>query len=161
MDVVVASEAATDFVVEGSLVLSGARGGLALRLDDDGCGLFIELTPESGQIELQRWGFTRNERHGGMRYAYDVLQSSHRSIPIHVGNPIPFRLLSVGPYVEASFGGEVAIATMTGSPAAGAWGIWVEDGSCTVSDLRWAPMQRPGSAGRREMNPSVEVVSVG
>ena len=137
---------------KGPCTLSGARGGLALRLDDDGCGLFVELTPESGQIVLQRWGFTRHERDGGLRYAYDVLQASHRSTLIDAGNPIPFRLLSVGPYVEASFGGELAIATMTGSPATGSWGFWVEDGSCTARDLRWAPMQRPGSVGRPEMN---------
>jgi beta-fructofuranosidase len=161
MDVLLATYAKTDFIVEGSLVLAGPRGGLALRLNDDGCGLFIELTPESGQIALQRWGLTRNERNGGLRYAYNILQSSHRSTPIDTGNPVPFRLLSVGPYVEASFGGEVAIATMTGSPEAGAWGVWVEDGACSVSDLRWAPMRRPGSVGQLEMNPSVEVVTVG
>ena len=161
MDVLPAASVATDFVVEGSLVLSGARGGLALRLDDDGCGLYVELTPDSRHIALQRWGMTRNGRDGRLRYAFEELQSSHRSAVVDVGNPMPFRLLSVGPYIEASFGGDVAISAMTGNPASGRWSIWVENGSCVASDLRWAPMRRPAGVDAPGVRPAVEASGVG
>jgi hypothetical protein len=161
MDVLPAASVATDFVVEGSLALSGARGGLGLRLDDDGCGLYVELTPDCRHIVLQRWGMTRNTRDGRLRYAFEALQSSHRSVPFDVETPIPFRLLSVGPYIEASFGGEVAISAMTGNPESGRWGIWVEDGTCTASDLRWTQMRCPATMGVPVVHPSLEAASVG
>jgi hypothetical protein len=160
MDVLPAADVAADFVVEGSLSLSGARGGLALRLDDDGCGLYVELSPDSRRIVLQRWGMTRNDRDGLPRYAHEELQSSDRSARVDVGHPVPFRLLSVGPYIEVSFGGDVAISAMTGNPASGRWGIWVEDGRCAAGDLRWAPMRRPASGGSPGGRPSMEASSL-
>jgi beta-fructofuranosidase len=135
-------DAADDVLLEGTMTLTGARGGLALRLDDEACGLYLELLPETSRVTLRRRGIRRTER-GAQRYAYDHLQRANRHEPSTTGTALPFRLLSVGPYVELSLAGEVAIATMTGEPPAGHWGFWVEDGSLAVSNLRCAAMRAP------------------
>ncbi len=156
-----ASPNAADFVLEGTLVLNAGKGGLALRLDEAGNGLYVELALDSRRVSLQHWGTTRHEQDGSHRHAYDELQCTERSEAVATGAAIPFRLLSVGPYLEVAFGGEVALATMTGVPGAGRWGIWVEDGSCLVDDVRWAPMRRPGDVSLSEDGKTEETASGG
>ena len=125
------------------MTLDGARGGLAWRLDNEGSGLYIELAPDTARVSLQRWGTTQREHSEVVRHDFDGLQTVQRRNPLGAGEALPFRLLSVGPYVEVSLAGEVAIATMSGKPRMGKWGFWVEDGSCVVRDLRWAAMRSP------------------
>ncbi len=143
MDVLASATPAGDMMVEGEILLDAARGGLALRLNDDGDGLFIELDPGSREVALQRWGSVTRDEGRSWHHSFDSLQQVRRHEPIERGAAMPFRLLSVGPYIELSLGGEVAIATATGKPAAGNWGIWAEDGSCTLTNARWAPMRQP------------------
>ena len=143
MDVLTAGALADDFVLEGILTLDGARGGLGVRLDAEGNGLYVELAPGSRRVTLQRWGSTRNDHDGTHRHEFDELQAVTLPAQMKAGAAMPIRLLVVGPYVEVSLAGEVAIAAMTGKPRAGAWGMWVEDGSCGLTEARWAPMRRP------------------
>ena len=145
---VLAAPGDDDFVAEGMLTIDGVRGGLALRLDADGNGLYFELTPGSCSAFLQRWNTDRNTIDLSHRHAFAELQRAERATPVVRGEPVTFRLLSVGPYIELSLGGEVAIATMTGCPGANRWGMWVQDGSMHASDLRWAPMRRPDGMER-------------
>jgi beta-fructofuranosidase len=144
MALLVAESSTGDCVVEGLLALSGARGGVALRLDDAGNGLYLELVPGSRRVQLQRWGIRGDERDGSLGPAYEFLQEGERHDPIPDDCEVTVRMMTVGPYVEISLDGEVAIAFMTGSPAAGRWGVWVEDGDCALREARCAPMRRPG-----------------
>jgi beta-fructofuranosidase len=144
MALVAAEAIAGDFVVEGSLVLSGARGGIALRLDDAGNGLYLAMTPGSPRVQLQRWGIRRDERDGSLGPVFEILQEGERHNPIPDGREIALRMMTVGPYVEFALNGEVTVAFMTGTPAAGRWGVWVDDGTCFFREARWAPMRRPG-----------------
>jgi hypothetical protein len=148
MDVLTAKPGADDLVVEGLLTIDGPRGGLALRLDEAGNGLYIELTPGSQSVSLQRWGADHNAIDDSYRHVYGELQRVETAASLVRGEPTPFRLLSVGPYVEVSLGGEVAVATMTGAPGQSRWGVWIQDGSARASDVRWAPMRRPETPGR-------------
>lgn len=147
MDLLTTTLGADDFVVEGLLTIYGPRGGLALRLDDAGSGLYIELTPGSRSVSLQRWGSDHNVIDGSSRHAYVELQRVDMAAPLAGAEPTPFRLLSVGPYVEFSLGGDVAIATMTGASGQSRWGIWIQDGTAHATDVRWAPMRRPAAPG--------------
>lgn len=151
MDVLTCETPTGDMMIEGDILLDAARGGFALRLNDDGDGLYVELVPGSREMALQRWGTMTRDEGRSWRHSFDALQQAPRHEAIARGAAIPFRLLSIGPYIEVSIGGEVAIATATGKPAAGNWGIWAEDGSCVLSNARWAPMRQPGEAGAIEI----------
>jgi hypothetical protein len=56
---------------------------------------------------------------------------------------VPFRLLSVGPYLELELDGEVVLATLTGARLAGRIGVWAEGGLARIADARLSPMRRP------------------
>jgi beta-fructofuranosidase len=130
-----------DMLIEGMMHLDAGRGGLSLRLDDEGSGLYVELTPGARSISLQRWGVRSRDRGSSIGLIYRELQRHERYEPIATGEGLPFRMITSGPYVEVSLGGEIAIATMTGTPRTGQWGFWVEDGSCRLRDVRWAPLK--------------------
>lgn len=132
---------ADDMLFEGTIQLEAARGGLALRLDDDGNGLYVELTSGSSTVSLQRWGVRSRDHGASQGLTYREVQRHTRFAPVEAGGALPFRIITSGPYVEVSLGGEIAIATMTGIPRAGMWGFWVEDGSCWLRNARWAPLK--------------------
>lgn len=163
MDLLAISNEPGDLLVEGTLILDAARGGLGLRLDEAGNGLYLELTPGSRQITLQRWGTRPRDGARSLALTYDVLQRGTLRDPIARGTPLTFRLLSCGPSIEFSLDGDVAIATMTGKPEQGAWGIWAEDGSCIMPEARWAPLRQPehGLATDQYQAEMMEEASIG
>jgi hypothetical protein len=132
---------ADDMLIEGIIQLDAARGGLALRLDAEGNGLYVDLTPGSRSVSLQRWGVRSRDRGASLGLSYRELQKHQRFAPVDASRPLLFRMITSGPYVEVSLGGEIALATMTGTPRAGKWGVWVEDGTCRLRDVRWAPLK--------------------
>ena len=135
---------AHNFQVRGELTLDAARGGLALRVgEDDSSGLFIELTPGSRTVTLQRWGARPRDMGAALGLTYDVLQQAELHESLRAGDPVGFTLLSVGPYVEFSVNDEVVLATVTGRPVSGACGAWVEDGKLDVDDVQWVAMRQP------------------
>ena len=131
-------------IVRGELTLRAARGGLAFRTgDDESSGLYIELTPGSRAVTLQRWG-TRNRDMGAARgLTYDVLQRAELHAPIDSTEPFAFTLLNVGPYVEFSVNDEVVLATMIGDPVEGGCGVWVEGPTSSSSIPRFPPSRWP------------------
>lgn len=143
---------ADDMLIEGTIQIEAARGGLALRLDEDGNGLYVELTPGSRTVSLQRWGVRSRDLGASLGLTYREVQRHNRFAPIEANEALAFRIVTSGPYVEVSFGGEIAIATMTGTPPAGKWGFWVEDGWCRLRDVRWAPLRmlQHGEDGRSD-----------
>lgn len=139
-----AAPPAHDYQVRGDLTLAAARGGLALRVgEDESSGLFIELTPGSRTVTLQRWGVRQRDMGAALGLTYDVLQQAELHAPLRAGEPVPFTLLNVGAYVEFSVNKEVVLATMTGRPANGACGVWMEDGELETNDVQWVAMRQP------------------
>ena len=140
----IASPPAHSYQVRGELTLQAARGGLAFRTgDDESSGLYIELTPGSRAVTLQRWG-TRSRDMGAARgLTYDVLQRAELHAPIDSAEPFAFTLLNVGPYVEFSVNDEVVLATMIGNPVEGGCGVWVEDGELRMARGHWVAMRQP------------------
>jgi hypothetical protein len=139
-----ATPPAHNYQVRGELTMNGARGGLALRVaNDESSGLFIELAPGSRTVMLQRWGTRTRDMDAGLGLTYDVLQQAQLHAPIPTGEPFAFTLLNVGAYVELSVNDEVVLATMTGRPASGASGVWVEDGELRAENVMWVPMRQP------------------
>jgi beta-fructofuranosidase len=135
---------AHNFQMRGELTLDAAHGGLALRVgDDESSGLFIELTHGSRTVTLQRWGTRQRDMGAALGLTFDVLQQAELHEPLRAGDPIAFTLLNVGPYVEFSVNDEVVLATMTGLPAHGACGVWVEDGELRAADVNWVAMRQP------------------
>ncbi|MEZ4561245.1 MAG: hypothetical protein R2853_00705 [Thermomicrobiales bacterium] len=141
-----AAPPAHDFQLRGELRLDAARGGLALRVDDDSSGLYIELTPGSRTVSLQRWGIRLRDMGTSRGLTFDVLQQAELHEPFSAGEPVGMTLLSVGPYVEFSINDEVVLATMTGRPRHGMCGVWVEDGDLHANHARWVAMQQPAPA---------------
>jgi hypothetical protein len=139
-----ASPPAHNFQANGELTLNAARGGLALRVgNDESSGLFIELTPDSRIVTLQRWGTRQRNMGGALGLTYEVLQQAELHEPLRASEPFTFTLLNVGPYVECSINDEVVLATMTGRPADGACGAWVEDGDLVAVNVTWVAMRQP------------------
>ncbi len=143
MDLLAASAPATDARITGVLRLDARHGGLAFRLDDEGGGYEIALRPGSPTIELRTWLPTTEPRDDSRGYRVEILllEDLFRTIPL--GEPVPFSLLMVGPYLEFSLFGEVVLATFSGKRQDGAWGIWAESGAISGHDLAVAPMRRP------------------
>ncbi|MFT4037148.1 MAG: hypothetical protein QM692_03115 [Thermomicrobiales bacterium] len=151
---------AADYTLRGELMLDAARGGIVLRGGDDGSsGLYVELTPGSRAITLQRWGTRPRDMGAALGLTYEVLQTAERPAPLPRGEAVSVGVLTVGPYLEIAINGEVAVATMAGRPEAGHFGLWVEDGAARGA-LSWAPMRRPqpippaDSSISREENPT-------
>jgi hypothetical protein len=135
---------AHNFKVRGELTLEAARGGLAFRMgEDESSGLFIELTPGSRNVTLQRWGTRQRDMGAALGLTYEVLQPAELHEPLRTHQPIAFTLLNVGPYVELSVNGEIVLATMTGCPAYGSCGVWVEDGELRAENVHWVAMRQP------------------
>jgi beta-fructofuranosidase len=135
---------AHNFQVRGELTLEAARGGLAFRMgEDESSGLFIELTPGSRNVTLQRWGTRQRDMGAALGLTYEVLQQAELHEPLRTHQPIAFTLLNVGPYVELSVNGEIVLATMTGCPAYGSCGVWVEDGELRAENVHWVAMRQP------------------
>lgn len=143
MDLLAAAEPVGDARITGNLRLAARHGSLAFRLDDEGGGYEIALRPGSPAVELRKWLPTADARDGDRWYRVETLQreEAHRSVPS--GEPIPFALLMVGPYLEFSLFGEVVLATFSGERQAGPWGIWAESGTVAADGLAVAPMRRP------------------
>jgi hypothetical protein len=74
---------------------------------------------------------------------YETLQQAELHAPLRAGEPIGFTLLNVGPYVEFSVNDEVVLATMTGNPAQGDCGVWMEDGTLDALHGQWVTMRQP------------------
>lgn len=149
MSVLPAAPVAEDVAISGVLRLDAARGGVAMRLDDHGSGLYIELTPGSREVTLQRWDTRPRDLGASTTYRYSELQRATLATPVPADSDIPVHLLCVGPYIEFSLHNEVALAFMTGEPATGNFAIWADDGSCLGRDLRWAAMRRPETIAPR------------
>jgi beta-fructofuranosidase len=143
MDVLAASEPVGDCRISGTLTLDGRHGGLAFRLDGEGGGYELVLRPDSAEVVLQSWLPTTQLLDNRRGYLREVLQREELPRPLPTGEPIPLSLLMVGPYLEVSLFGEVALATFSGARQDGPWGIWSESGSVTFDDIRLEPVRRP------------------
>jgi beta-fructofuranosidase len=142
-DVLTTSEAAADVWFEGALSLHAASGGLAFRLDDEGGGYFVTLQPDSRDVLLHKWLPTRDPFDGRPWFRYLELQRGHLRRPVAAGEPVRFRLLTAGPYVECALDDEVVIATLTAERTNGRIGIWAESGRVRATAVRAAAMHLP------------------
>jgi beta-fructofuranosidase len=149
MDLVASAADVEDMVWEGTLQLDARAGGLGFRLDALGGGYFIDLQVGSNEVTLKKWLPTKAEGDGRPWFKYAELQRGILPRAIKWGEAIPFKLLTVGPYVECSLDGEVVLATATAERTSGRFGIWAESGTAVGSDLSWSAMRRPehGTAG--------------
>jgi hypothetical protein len=143
MQTVASAQSASDFLMEGTLTLSAATGGLAFRLDDDEGGYTVTLTPGSDSVILAKSFGTTRADDGRPWFRYQELQRGVLHEPVAAGRPIPFRLLVAGPYIECSFDGEVVIATASHERQAGRVGMWAESGRARIEDARWSPLRCP------------------
>ena len=143
MDVLAAAEPFADFWFEWLFRLDGAGGGLAFRLDDEGGGYFVALVAGSDVVELVKWLLVRDPFDDRRWFRVAELQRGRLPRPLARGEPVAFRLLVVGPYLECSFGDEVVLATLSAERRVGQVGLWVESGTLLADDLRLAPMRAP------------------
>lgn len=143
MDVLATETEAGDAWFEGILTVDAAAGGIAFRLDDDGGGYVITLSRNSTEVLLQKWLPRRDPLSGLPWFTVTDLQRGVLRRPLTPGDPLPFRLLLVGPYIECSLDGEAVLATLSAERAHGRLGLWAESGSVTATGVRHAPMRRP------------------
>ena len=138
-DLAVSADEMGDFLFEGELTLDAPAGGLGLRLDERGGGYIVELAPGRDEVTLQTWLPPTDQP----TYGYQEIQRGRLYRPLDTGRPVPFRLLSVGSYVELELDGEVVLATFTGRRTVGQVGLWAEGGRASIADARLSPMRRP------------------
>ena len=149
MEVLAASAAAGDGLIEGEIALEGSSGGIAFRLDDEGGGYFVEVRPGSAAVSLQKWLPTEGDGERLRGYAWRELQRAELDTPFPEAAPVAYRVLVCGPYVEVSLAGEVVVATFSGERLEGRWGIWTSGGRATAAEVRFAPLRRPWAARGR------------
>ncbi|MCC6175864.1 MAG: hypothetical protein IT305_11215 [Chloroflexi bacterium] len=138
-DMAVTAADLSDFLLEGELRLDAPSGGLGLRLDERGGGYVVELASGRDEVTLQKWLPPSDQP----TYAYQEIQRGRLYRPLEAGQPVPFRLLSVGAYIELELGGEVVLATLTGAREQGRAGLWAEGGLARITEARLSPMRRP------------------
>jgi beta-fructofuranosidase len=143
MDVAATAEVVSDVMAEGTLTIDARTGGLGFRLDDDGGGYFVDLRAGSDEVVLKKWLPIRTDADDRDWFTYVELQRGTLTRAVRPGDAIPFRLLLVGPYIECSFYGEVAIATASAQRTTGRLGIWAESGTARASDLTCSEMRPP------------------
>ncbi len=144
-DIVASEDTYEHFLMEGTLHLDAASGGLGFRLDHEGGGYFVEVTAGSTAVSLQRW--LPGDREGTPFFSYTVLQRGNLRAPATPGTPLPFALLVVGAYIEVTLGDEVVLATLSAARTVGPVGIWAESGTARAEDLRLTPMRVPRHGG--------------
>ena len=138
-DMVVGADGQEDFLLEGELTLDAPSGGLGLRLDERGGGYVIEFSPGRDEVSLQTWLPPTSSP----TYGFQEIQRGRLYRPMVAGRAAPFRLLSVGTYVELELDGEVILATLTGARTVGRIGVWAEGGLARITEARLSPMRRP------------------
>ena len=138
-DMVVSADEYGDFLLEGELTLDAPAGGVGFRLDERGGGYVIGLETGRDEVTLQKWlpPVTLPT------YRYEEFQRGRLHRPLVAGRSVPFRLLSVGAYVEFELDGEVVVATFTRERAAGLVGVWAEGGHVSIANARLSPMRQP------------------
>ncbi len=139
-DIAASADEYEHFLLEGTLHLDAASGGLGFRLDGEGGGYFVEVTVGSTAVSLQRW-LPAGEPVSWFRY--DVLQRGNLHAPAIPGTPLPFALLVVGPYIEVTLGDEVLLCTLSAARTRGPVGIWAQSGTARTTDVRLTPMRVP------------------
>lgn len=142
LDVLATAEPVGDVCLDGLLDLDAAAGGLVVRLGERGDGIFIALAPGSTHARLERWGASA-PRASDRPFRFATLQDARLRQPIERGRPLPFRLLSVGHYLECSLDGSVVLTAFLPDQAIGRIGIWAEGGAVAASAPRLSPMRQP------------------
>jgi len=138
-DMAATADVLGDFLLEGELTLDAPAGGLGLRLDEQGGGYMIELAPGHEEVTLQKWLPPADQP----TYAFQELQRGRLHRPLEAGRAVPFRLLSVGAYIELELDGEVVVASLTGARTHGRVGLWAEGGPACIAEARLSPMRQP------------------
>lgn len=139
-DVVASEVEIGDAIVSGSLSLDAVLGGIAFRMDDSGGGYFASLTEGRDEVTLVKWLPVKGDD-GTATFRYTVLQRGRLARPRSLRQPIPFRLILAGPYLELSLDGEIVLATLSAERATGRIGIWADSGAARVDELRWVPLR--------------------
>jgi hypothetical protein len=144
MDVLATFDDAENFWLEGTLHLDASAGGLAFRLDDKGGGYFVELFADTSEVSLRKWLPASATGDPGRPWFRQVeLQRGNLPRQVARVEPIPFRLIVVGPYLECSLASEVVLATLSAERTTGRVGVWAESGSASITSLLWTPMRVP------------------
>ena len=142
-DLLVMRHEAEHFVFEGRFSLSSGSGGLVFRFDPRGGGYEVHLQTGSAEIALHK-RLPESGRDGRVSSArYVELQRGRVVEPIAAGKVVTFRLVVVGPYIECSIDGEVALATASAERTAGPAGVWAESGNLEAHHLVWRRMRAP------------------
>lgn len=122
-----------DYRLSGTIhAESDGKFGLVMHLQEDGDGYYISMDPAKGVTQIRYWA----AKAGGLIDAaihYDQLQASFQ---IPKDGPIPFSLISYGPYIELSLHGAVAITLADDHLEEGRVGFYLESSQLRVTDLR-------------------------
>ncbi len=119
--------------------------GLVFRADDHAdCGTFVNLLPHQQRIELYTLQDYRKTPHAGVTYRWRgrrIVQDF--PLPETCPPHLHLRLIAFGPYVEVSVNGRVLLSAITLLNPAGRVGVFAEDGSLTIQQLKLTPLPRP------------------
>lgn len=101
---------AQSFVWEGLLTVEGmGKLGLVTDMDKDGNGYFISFDVVNGFVQIRSWGF--NPQNVKQNFIFSDIQSGFFTPPKEK-EPIHFRLIRYGNYIELSIDGVVKLTLM-------------------------------------------------
>jgi len=101
---------AQNYIWEGLLTVEGmGKLGLVTEMDKDGYGYFISFDVMNGFVQIRSWGF--NPQNVKQNFIFSDIQSGFFTPP-KAKEPIHFRLISYGNYIELSINGVVKLTLM-------------------------------------------------
>lgn len=98
------------FIWEGELIVEGmGKFGLVTDVDEDGYGYFISFNIVNGAVQIRSWGF--NPLNTRQNFIFNDLQSALFA-PTREKEPVYFKLIRYGNYIELSINGAVKLTLM-------------------------------------------------
>ncbi len=116
-------------LLQATAVFQGAAGGFGLMLRssaDFESGYFLRLEPQRGRLVFDSW-----PRPGEIPFQAE----SERPLLLREGQPIRLTVYVDGSICEAYVDGQVALSTRMYDHPAGEWGVFVQDGDVTFSEV--------------------------
>lgn len=98
------------FIWEGWLTVEGmGKLGLVTDMDKDGYGYFISFDVVNGFVQIRSWGF--NPQNFRQNFIFSDIQSGFFAPPKEK-EPVQFRLIRYGNYIELSINGVIKLTLM-------------------------------------------------
>ena len=116
------------------------KGGMVLRVNDQGDGYYLSLDFIKGIAQVRAWG-VKPYAETEFAFDYNQLQAGY-FVSEHKG-PWEIEVVAHGMYLEVSIDGYVTLSLVDDSYGFGRMGFYCESATLKVRDLKWQRLEPP------------------